>query len=428
MARFYAKLWTTAALAAAGLATAPLAFAQGDPAERLKVQRQVADQKIEATIKEALLDADKIAKTAPASAVKLLKQLVLDLDLSAQISSEKRQELVKLVQGKIAAIEGKGPPAPPLDPKIAKTKAEQLKAFEASVAETKAVKEGVAEVEKLNAVNKVPEAHAKVAELARKYPNNPSVIVLGGLGTMTDRVAEARMLAKEQDDRVLFAMNDVARSALPAKGNMEFSPDYKKRMELRDRLQPKLLGPDEEAILMTLEKMIKKGVKDAPFEETLQSISNLINQPIYLDKKSLEDGGIDMRKPVTIPDNVTARTALRAVLQSQGLTFIIRDKVLQVVTFEKARENMVTRSYYLGDVISATGPFGGAVTWGPAIEFQQSMNNAQIIVDSITKSIDPLTWKEKGGPSTVTFHYPSMSIIVRAPAEVHSSLGSAFKR
>jgi len=390
----------------------------------LKVQRAVADQKIEATVKEALVDADKIAKTAPASAVKLLKQMILDLDLSAQISSEKRQELVKLVQVKIATIEGKGPPAARLDPKLAKTKEEQLKAYEANLAETKAVREGVAEVEKLHALNKVNEAHAKVAELARKYPNNPSVIVLAGLGTMTDRVAEARILAKEQDDRVLFAMNSVATSALPAKRDMEFAKDHKERQALRERLQPKLLGPEEEAILMTLEKTIKKGVKDAPFEETLQSISNLINQPIYLDKKSLEDAGLDMRKPVSIPDNVTARTALRAVLQSQGLTFIIRDKVLQVVTLEKARENLVTRSYYIGDVVS---PLIGA-TWGPGLDFQQSMNQADLIVSSIRNSIDPLTWKEKGGTSTVTFHYPSMSLIVRAPAEVHSNLGSVFKR
>ena len=54
------------------------------------------------------------------------------------------------------------------------------------------------------------------------------------------------------------------------------------------------------------------------------------------------------------------------------------------------------------------------------------MNKAQIIVDSITKSIDPLTWKEKGGPSTVTFHYPSMSLIIRAPSEVHSDLGRSL--
>jgi len=424
MARFALAL----ALALAGLTIAPLAFAQNDLAERLKLQRQIADQKMESTVKEAMIEADKIAKTAAPSAVKLLKQMIVDLDLSGQISSVKRQELVKLVQAKIASLENKGPATPALDPKIGQTKEAQIKAFEANLAEAKAVKEGVVEIEKLNSMNKFTEAHAKVAELAKKYPNNPSVIILVGQGTMGDRVAEARMLAKEQDDRILYAMNDLARSALPAKGNMEFSADHKKRMELRDRLQPKLLGPEEEAILQSLEKIVKKGVKDAPFEETLQTLSNLINQPLYLDKKSLEDAGLDLRRPVSIPDNVTARTALRGILQSQGLTFILKDKVLQVVTFEKARENMVTRAYYLGDVIAATGPFSGAVTWGPYIDFQQTQANAQVIVDSITKSIDPLTWREKGGPSTVIFNYASMSLIVRAPAEVHSSLGSAFKR
>jgi len=74
--------------------------------------------------------------------------------------------------------------------------------------------------------------------------------------------------------------------------------------------------------------------------------------------------------------------------------------------------------------VQSTGPFGGAPQWGPFLDFQQTMANVEVIMKSITKSIDPLSWKENGGAGTVTFHYPSMSIIVRASAEVHASLGA----
>ena len=44
---------------------------------------------------------------------------------------------------------------------------------------------------------------------------------------------------------------------------------------------------------------------------------------------------------------------------------------------------------------------------------------------AIQSSIDPLSWRgQGGGPGSITFHYPSMSLIVRASTEVHATLGS----
>jgi hypothetical protein len=77
-------------------------------------------------------------------------------------------------------------------------------------------------------------------------------------------------------------------------------------------------------------------------------------------------------------------------------------------------------------VVQGVGPLpGGAPTWGPFIDYQQTMANVERIMGAIQASIDPLSWREKGGgPGSITFHYPSMSLIVRASTEVHASLGS----
>ena len=99
-----------------------------------------------------------------------------------------------------------------------------------------------------------------------------------------------------------------------------------------------------------------------------------------------------------------------------------------MVTVEKARDMLVTRVDYLGDLVQGVGPLGGAPQWGTFLDFQQTMSNVETVVKSITASIDPLSWKERGGPGTVTLHYPSMSIIVRASAEVHASLGAKIGR
>jgi hypothetical protein len=414
-----ARLLLAAALGAAGVSTAT---AQGDPLERAKALRRVADQQAEANVRELLRETDKAARVSPSAAIRRLRDTIRGLDLSVEITSEKRQELVTRLQAKIDALEGKT--APVVDAKLQQKKAAQRKAFEAYLAEAKDVRAAVAEIERLYEAGRVREAQAKEAALGRKYPNNPAVLTLLNQGAIAERVAQARRLAKEQNDRVLFAMNSAAQSALPPKGDVEFPKNWHELSKRRLNQELKL-GPDEEAILKALETHVKKELRDAPFEETVQQLSNLIDKPIYLDKKSLEEAGLDLRKPVTMPGNVSARTALRAVLQSQGLTFIVKDKVIQVVTLEKAQQSLVTRAYYLGDVISLTGkPFSGAVTWGPIADAQQTAHNAQFIIDAITQSVDPLTWKPKGGPSTVVFHYPSLSLIVRAPAEVHATLGS----
>ena len=110
--------------------------------------------------------------------------------------------------------------------------------------------------------------------------------------------------------------------------------------------------------------------------------------------------------------------------EEEARPFVVKDEAIQVVTVEKARDMLVTRVYYLGDLVQGVGPFGGALQWGPFLDFQQTTANVDLIVKSIESSIDPLSWKDRGGPCTITFHYPSMSIIVRASAEVHATLGA----
>jgi hypothetical protein len=183
-------------------------------------------------------------------------------------------------------------------------------------------------------------------------------------------------------------------------------------------------------LLAALQGKIEKSLRGLPFEEAIQGLSTMIGKPIHLEKASIEDVGVDLRKPVDVPNNVDARTVLRSMLQSNGRTFIIRDKMIQVVTIEKARQNLVTRAYEVRDIVQngATVFGAGTIVWGSYLDYQQTVQNANMIISAITAGIDPRVWKENGGPATITFHYTSMSLIVRAPAEVHSSLSGSFKR
>ncbi|MCZ2343652.1 MAG: hypothetical protein LC104_17940 [Bacteroidales bacterium] len=402
------------------------------PIDRAKAYTSILDQKAEADIRGTLSEVDRLAKIDKKQAIRRLREAIVTLDLSAQISSPKRAELVRLVQGRIDILEGRVPTNPGtgttgIHPRLEKLRQQSTAITQAYGKEAREVAEAITEIEKLVDIGKLTAARSRVARLANTYPNNPSVIALMSQNDFGTSISEARQLAKRTGEAVRFAMNDVQESAIPARGNVEFPKNWAELTKARE--EKSLIGPEEEAILRALEQPVKQPLNNAPFLETVQSLSNLVGKEIYLDKRSLEDAGLDLQRAVNMPGNVTARTALRTVLQSQGLTFVIKDKIIQVVTIEKARDLQVTRAYYMGDLIQMAGPFGGAVTWGPQIDYQQTMSNAQVVVDSIKQSVDPMIWKDRGGPGIVVFHYPSMSVIVRAPAEVHADLsGKRYKK
>jgi hypothetical protein len=111
------------------------------------------------------------------------------------------------------------------------------------------------------------------------------------------------------------------------------------------------------------------------------------------------------------------------MLQQQGLTYIIRDNIIQVVSIEEASKVLVTRAYDVRDLVGAGGPFNTLTVWGPYADAQQTYVNAQMLIEAIEKSVDPNCWKDTGkGAGTISFHYPTMTLIVRAPSEVHAEL------
>jgi hypothetical protein len=415
-----------AVVAAAGLAGPVSAQQSSDAIARAKLLREVADQKAAADVAEAIKAADELARVSAAKAVERLKQAVVALDLSVEISSTKRKELAEQLLNKVAALEGKAP-TPGLDPKAGAVKLDAKKALEAAALEAREVADGLAKASQHLDRGQPAEARRLVAELARKYPNNPSLIFSNRQDEFASQIFAEKELSRQYAAAWTENMRDVARSAVPATGDIQF-PSREKWADLtKRRQQPAIkLTPKEEKILESLNKTVGVTFKDRAFEEALQELSNMIEQPIFIDKKSLEDLGLDLTRKVTFQGSVTARTALRAILQSNGLTFVVKDEMIQVLTLEKAQQTLVTRSYYLGDLVAGTGPFGNAVQWGPFASFQQTIQNAQLIVDAITSSVDPMAWNttKSNGPCTITFHLPTMSVIVRASAEVHASLGN----
>lgn len=398
---------------------------QRDPIEAAKAAQRIADQKAEIEVKKAIDDADRLARSFPDKAAQYIKAAQANLDLANGLSNETRKSLTAALQAKLAAVTGR-PSANPgvkLDPAGPIVKAKKDAKWELYLAEAKAVREGLELVKKYEEANQTAAANKIIAELAAKYPDNVSVLMLTQKGSLRENVAAAEEMRELQQQRLVAVGNALQRSAIPPAGDIEFPKDWKERT--KNRTSEMKLTDKEKKIIEALDKPITLSARDKPIEYFLQELSTAMDQPLLVDERSLRQLDIDLKKAATLDARgVSARTALRQVLAAQGLTFVIKSETIQIMTVESARETLATRAYYLGDVVQGVGPFGGGATWGPFLDFQQTMANATLLVDTIQDSIDPLSWKKRGGPGTITFHFPSMSIIVRASSEVHAALGS----
>lgn len=400
---------------------------QPGPLDRAEARRLVAEQEATVQVRDAITKAELLARTHAQKAAWGLVQLRIDLNTRTDLGTAKKDALHDQLTAAINGINRVGPkPAAAPDARTILRNEQNRKAFDAAEAEAKDVQEALAAIAKDEADGRAAEAKAKAASLAKKYPNNAAAVQLLDIGQMRENVAAARKLSDEMNRRFDKNLTGVQLAALPPIHDMEFPKDWAEKSERRLKALRVQLGAEEEALLQALETRINTPAKGQPFEEVIQTLSNAIGKNIYLDQKALENLAVDMRRPVDMPGGVSARTALRAMLQSLGLTFIIRDKIIKVVSVEEARRNMMTRSYEIRDLVQTGGPFNGGATWGPYLDFLQTQKNAEMLVASIMESVDPNAWSNRGGPSSIVFHYPSMSIVVRAPSEVHYSLGLAM--
>lgn len=403
--------------AATLLAGAAPTFAQ-NPLGPARVRAQIAEQKLDSDVTAALAVADRLAQVDPAAAARSLQNAADAARGTREVAPETLAKQLRRLESRSAQLNPAAatPPAPTTPVAATPTPAVAV------AAEVKEVNETIRDLRKLYALDRFAEAQSRITALARKYPSNPAVLALEGRGLLAERMAQAADLAREQASRNTLALHDVDRSAMPAKSDMEIAPGSKERWAKRDKMFAVQLDPEAEAILKALEMKVPANYSSGPFREVIQSLSNLIGKKLIVDDRAFSDEGRDASKSIELPTGVSARTALRAVTRAQGMTFIIKESYIQIVTLEEARRSCVKRAYYIGDVLAS--PTGA--TLNPLYDAQQSQQMAATIVDTIRRSIDPSVWDGQGGIATVSYHAPSMNIIVSAPAEIQADVSKSM--
>jgi hypothetical protein len=405
------------------------AFGQDQLLKQQEKLQSVAMQKVEISIKEAVADAQKLQQSGSngraAERLRSALRLLDDPILPKQSTEAWKATLTSAIRS--AEV---GKPAVVVDPTNPHKEAEVAR-IKAMIEEDKEIRRGVDTVGSLMRAGDTTQAKKELEALSKKFPTNPTVLVLPNLIAKTMTLDEVREVHAKQIENIRLALIDLQKTATMAKIDYELPADWKEKTERRKpQLSPKL-----KAVLAGLRTPVEIDRSNAPLSDVLKALSEAMKQPIILDKATMQEAGIDLSTAITVQPGTTvsAKTALKIALGNVGLTYVIKDNTINVVTREKAASMMETRVYYIGDLVT---PLGGGFTGvpgrasAPTTDPDLARKNVDNLIKQIKESIDPNSWK--GGPSDgkgeISYHPASMALIVKASAEVHGMMSNTLNK
>lgn len=432
VARWIARVGLS--LAAAGSIAAPLRAEtppKSDLLDETRRMQEIASRQIEAETRLAISEANRLAETDRPKAIERYKSALTAVRSNDILSAERKATLVRVLEDRIRVAESDAvrdeETAVERKAREAIEKLQKL-AAEKEAADRAKIKSEIDTIAGLKKEGKLAEAARQSKALLGQFPDNVAVQVLNGISSKDFQIEDAKAVVTETADRRLLAMRDMDRSMIVPNGDIEYPKDWKEKSARR--LKSQQLSPAEMRVLQALAQPINVEFKGSRLQDVVDTISTMTGMTIMMDKPALDENQLSYDTPVSfaVKTQVATRTALRAMLNQLGLTYVVRDNVIQITSLQRARDMMVTKSYYIGDLVAVSGFFGGATTYGIALDQAQLSQNINGIVEMVVATLDPMSWQGKGGNGTVGFNIPTMSLIVRQSAEVHMMIrGGLYK-
>lgn len=389
------RLWLGLALCTLCLASPAALRAQDDlkdAAERVKI----AAQKVTAEVGDALARARTLERTDPAEARLVLDRAQRKLRDSQEVGEDVRDRLNRQVAAQQRQI----------DETIRVERVERDMAAEREAGRDK--------------------FRSLVGQASQPGKGGVTDIAAQRITGGAAQAAAAAKFRNEREQRINDTMRGVITASRPIVGSMEFPSNWEQLTENRKKIVGPKMTEKEIALVRILNSTLSVDFNNNAFKDVINYLQDKTGLGIIIDEASLKDAMVDYDDPVTFKINkVTVKTVLRKILADKGLSYILKEGTVQVMTAQKAREHMVIRTYPIDDLV---GPSLAAQFYGPFVAQAQMAGNVNSLIQMIQNSVEPSQWQANGGPGSITYFAPSMSLIIRASAEMHYSLGDSLRR
>jgi hypothetical protein len=395
MPAFWARHIAVFGLALLAALTATSFLRAQDYFELKKREMAVQAQQTAADVMAALDKSKELEKTSAAQAKELLQKSLLAVNDSNALDDKQRADLRGRLLARLKEVEA--------------TNREQ-KAGTDSTGKAAADKAARDEKERL-ALGKLQGQQKSTFDLAKDRIDSGKK----AMDTQND-LRSAR--DKGQTDATL----DVLRSSSKTQ-EQRITSYFIAKSEMRKTTK---LSKEEAALLKTLSSTISVDFDKHPFKDVMNYLTDKLGINIFPDTGSLKDAGVEYDTPVTFKaSKVTVRTVLKKILGDLGLTYVIMEGNIQVITPDRTKDYMVVRSYPIADLVT---PFD--MRWGPLANRIQMNQQAAQLIQLIINSVEPSSWQgnSERGYGTISYDPATMSLIVRQTAEMHYMLGGGLGR
>lgn len=158
----------------------------------------------------------------------------------------------------------------------------------------------------------------------------------------------------------------------------------------RDRVEPKPLTRLDGVLKKPLEQPIE--FEAVPVSTVIDSFRDAAGVDVLIDRHGLEDFGLDPDMPITahVPAGLPLAVAFDAVLREAGLTWIVRDDLLEVTTPVQASERLFVHVHDVSDL-------------------EETTDGIQLLVNLVREAVAPHTWDTMGGLGSIS---PTGSAVV----------------
>lgn len=395
------------------------AMAEDDLLARARQLREIAIQKKENETKMALNEALRLSKISLTRAAEYLKPILDGIENDELIPAEKRDSLARVVRAQIKVYEKNVGVSSAKSIETAQSQAQindRLAEIDRSARENEKLSRNLDSIKNLRRDGFTAEANRNFEELARKYPNNPEIQAYGRMNKFQDNISAESKLRSTRSEMMLALQRDILKASIPVTGEIVFPDDWVEKS--KRRTSGSKLTEDDRKIMKTMSSPLTFSLKNEPFQSFLDIMEKQFGSPLVIDQQALQLLNITTETPITInARGWSTRTILRKVLSDLGLSYVIKDKSINITTPDRARETMTTRAYPIGDII-------GNMNMNLPNTYNQSalIQNVQNIINSIM-ALDPKSWQPEGAGSIV-FEPSTMSLIIRQTAEFHFMVGS----
>ncbi len=360
-------------------------------ADDVRGSQQAMFRKLQGEVFKERAAAERLLETSPREALEKMT-MVRSRIAQSEIDPDSRRPLLTIIDRDIAEmqryIDKNLPEIINDETNAARLESVDLRRQRSIDVETQ-IQKLIEDFERLVEEERYAEAEMVARQAQELAPDSDVVVALTEKSKFLTRVLRMNDLEAKNEKGVWDGLRNAQASAVP----MDFDTPIlfdKERFEERAAMRSSQLGLGEynSEVERTIWNLLKNQKVQGEYTGTLSSaveqLSRQAGVNIIFDKIALAAEGVEMDSTVDVPirEPISLQSALKVILGSAGLVFVVEDEVIKVTSRDAQQKDVRPKTYYVGDLVTPITNFSSTMQMnfmqpGPAYG-NQNFNNNQL--------------------------------------------------